>query len=50
MFVQLTRDYLGRKAGVGYVAGGSDDLLVRLEPGTLRAWDFTDEFQELVAR
>ena len=37
--------YLGREAGVAYVAAGSDDLLVRLEPGKLRAWDFVDEFQ-----
>lgn len=47
---RIASRYLGRKAGVVYAAGGSDDLLVRLEPGTLRAWDFTDEFQELVAR
>jgi PPOX class probable F420-dependent enzyme len=41
---RIASRYLGREAGVAYVAAGSDDLLVRLEPGTLRAWDFADEF------
>ena len=36
--------YLGEAAGEAYVEGANDDLLVRLEPGALRAWDFTDEF------
>ena len=36
--------YLGPEEGPAYVAAGADDLLVRLEPGTLRAWDFADEF------
>jgi len=41
---RIASRYLGREAGIAYVARGSDDLLVRLEPGTLRAWDFADEF------
>lgn len=35
--------YLGREAGAAYAQSGRDDLLIRLEPGELRAWDFTDE-------
>lgn len=42
---RIASRYLGPEAGVAYVAGGSDDLLVRLEPGTLRAWDFADDYQ-----
>jgi PPOX class probable F420-dependent enzyme len=41
---RIASRYLGREAGVAYVAAGSDDLLVRLEPGMLRGWDFVDEF------
>jgi len=36
--------YLGTEEGEAYAAGGSDDLVIRLEPGTLRAWDFRDDF------
>ena len=36
--------YLGREAGEAYVAGFSDDVVIRLEPGTLRVWDFADEY------
>jgi PPOX class probable F420-dependent enzyme len=35
--------YLGEEEGERYVAGGGDDLLIRLEPGHVRAWDFADE-------
>jgi PPOX class probable F420-dependent enzyme len=35
--------YLGVEEGEKYVAGGSDDTLIRLEPGHLRAWDFVDD-------
>ena len=41
---RIAARYLGEPAGEAYADGGSDDLLVRLEPGALRAWDFTDEF------
>src|SRR5215472_1844888 len=40
---RIASRYLGREAGAAYAARGTDDLLVRLEPGELRAWDFTDE-------
>jgi PPOX class probable F420-dependent enzyme len=36
--------YLGAAAGAEYAADAGDDLLVRLEPGTIRVWDFADEF------
>jgi PPOX class probable F420-dependent enzyme len=36
--------YLGPDAGAAYAESSPDDLLVRLEPGHLRAWDFADQF------
>lgn len=36
--------YLGVEAGAAYAQSAGDDLLVRLESGDLRAWDFADEF------
>jgi PPOX class probable F420-dependent enzyme len=36
--------YLGQERGEQYAETGGDDLLVRLEPGDVRAWDFTDDF------
>jgi PPOX class probable F420-dependent enzyme len=35
--------YLGQEAGAAYAETGLDDLLVRLEPGSFRAWDFADD-------
>jgi PPOX class probable F420-dependent enzyme len=35
--------YLGPEKGQAYVEQGYDDTLIRLEPGQLRAWDFTDD-------
>jgi hypothetical protein len=35
--------YLGPERGGAYADEGGDDLLVRLEPGELRAWDFADD-------
>jgi PPOX class probable F420-dependent enzyme len=34
--------YLGERDGAAYAERGDDDMLVRLEPGRLRAWDFAD--------
>jgi PPOX class probable F420-dependent enzyme len=34
---------LGLEAGAAYAGSAGDDLLVRLEPGDLRAWDFAGE-------
>jgi PPOX class probable F420-dependent enzyme len=36
--------YLGREKGTAYAAEEADDVLIRLEPGRLRAWDFADEY------
>jgi PPOX class probable F420-dependent enzyme len=42
--LRIASRYLGPEAGAEYAESGGDDLLVRLEPGNLRAWDFTDDF------
>ena len=36
--------YLGVEAGEAYVAEATDDIVIRLEPGRLRVWDFSDEY------
>lgn len=41
---QIATRYLGGEAGERYAKIASDDLLIRLEPGELRAWDFADFF------
>ena len=41
---RIASRYLGAKAGAAYAESAGDDLLIRLEPGDLRAWDFADEF------
>ena len=40
---RIASRYLGRQAGVAYADTADDDLLIRLEPGDLRAWDFAGE-------
>jgi hypothetical protein len=35
--------YLGERDGAAYTDSASDDTLIRLEPGRLRAWDFADQ-------
>jgi PPOX class probable F420-dependent enzyme len=40
---RIASRYLGAEAGAAYAQGAHDDLLIRLEPGDLRAWDFADE-------
>jgi hypothetical protein len=40
---RIASRYLGREAGATYSATSQDDLLIRLEAGRLRAWDFADE-------
>jgi PPOX class probable F420-dependent enzyme len=37
--------YLGPDEGRAYAATAPDDMLIRLEPGVVRAWDFADDFQ-----
>ena len=41
---RIASRYLGAEAGAAYAESAGDDLLIRLEPGDLRAWDFADEF------
>jgi PPOX class probable F420-dependent enzyme len=40
--LRIASRYLGHDGAVAYIEAGGDDLLVRLEPGKLRAWDFVD--------
>jgi PPOX class probable F420-dependent enzyme len=41
---RIATRYLGLQAGEQYAETAGDDLLIRLEPGELRAWDFADDF------
>jgi len=41
---RIASRYLGAEAGAAYAETAGDDLLIRLEPGDLRAWDFADDF------
>jgi len=41
--VRIAVRYLGAERGTAYAASGGDDTLIRLEPGTVRAWDFADD-------
>ncbi len=41
---RIASRYLGPEAGAAYAKRAGDDLLICLEPGELRAWDFADEF------
>ena len=41
--MRIASRYLGPEAGAAYAEHAADDLLIRLEPGDLRVWDFADE-------
>ena len=41
---RIASRYLGRDAGAAYADSAADDLLIRLEPGDLRGWDFADQY------
>lgn len=41
---RIASRYLGAGAGAAYANSAGDDLLIRLEPGDLRAWDFADDY------
>jgi len=41
---RIATRYLGPEAGEQYAETAGDDLLIRLERGELRAWDFADDF------
>ncbi len=41
---RIATRYLGPEGGAQYMETAEDDVLIRLEPGELRAWDFRDVF------
>jgi Pyridoxamine 5'-phosphate oxidase len=42
---RIAMRYLGKEKGTAYASSVDDDLvIVRLEPGVVRAWDFADEY------
>lgn len=45
--VRIASRYIGPEKGAAYVGSAGGDLIVRLEPGALRVWDFADENQEM---
>jgi PPOX class probable F420-dependent enzyme len=42
--LRIASRYLGDEAGAEYVGSGEGDVIVRIEPGELRVWDFADEY------
>ena len=40
---RIATRYLGPEAGAQYAESAGNGLLIRLEPGELRAWDFADD-------
>jgi PPOX class probable F420-dependent enzyme len=40
---EMSVRYLGKEAGEAYAAHSADSVLIRLEPGDVRTWDFADE-------
>jgi PPOX class probable F420-dependent enzyme len=46
--VRIASRYLGPVRGEAYVRSiAGDDVIIRLEPGHFRAWDFADEHDEM---
>ena len=45
--VRIASRYIGPEKGAAYVGSGADDVIIRLEPGDLRVWDFADEHEEM---
>ena len=41
---RIATRYLGERGGAAYAQRASDDTLIRLAPGRLRAWAFADEY------
>ena len=41
---EIAVHYLGSEEGEAWAAGAEDDVVLRLEPGVVRAWDFSDDF------
>ena len=42
--VDIATRYVGPERGTSFAGDAGDDLIVRVEPGELRAWDFADDF------
>jgi PPOX class probable F420-dependent enzyme len=45
--VRIAGRYLGPEKGADYVGSSGDAVIVRVEPGELRVWDFADEYGEM---
>ena len=45
--VRIASRYIGPEKGAAYVGSANDHVIIRLEPGDLRAWDFADEREEM---
>ena len=44
---RIASRYIGPERGAAYVGSASNHVIIRLEPGDLRAWDFADENDEM---
>jgi PPOX class probable F420-dependent enzyme len=45
--VRIASRYIGPEKGAAYVGSGGIEVILRLEPGELRVWDFADEYTEM---
>ena len=45
--VRIASRYIGPEKGAAYVGSGGNEVLIRLEPGNLRVWDFADEYEAM---
>ena len=45
--VRIASRYIGPEKGAAYVGSAGNDVIIRLEPGDLRVWDFADEHEQM---
>ena len=45
--VRIATRYIGPEKGAAYVGSANNHVIIRLEPGDLRVWDFADEYDEM---
>ena len=45
--VRIASRYIGPEKGAAYVGSGGNEVIVRLEPGNVRIWDFADEHEAM---
>lgn len=45
--VRIASRYIGPEKGAAYVGSTGNPVIIRLEPGDLRVWDFADERQQM---